>query len=382
MKDLTAGIDPRRAAVIAAAGEVRAEWALLTDPGSVAYGAGHAAGIETGPSPFDGGPTAALIAPDGTLRITCNELEAAGAEAAGAEVFSYEALGYADQRPLPVKYAEALGRMLDAAEVSGTVAVQAASCPAAAMSELGGRTRLAWLDESLDRRRAIKSEAEIAALRHCAAVTAAGHAAVPGALRAGRTELETWAEVRLAMEAEAGARLPVAGDFVTGRARTAAIGGPPGPRRLERGDPVIADLAPRVGGYWGDSATTTWIGAPSRKMERMHTTVLEAWNMVLETLRPGVTCAAFDAPVRAHLRAPGYANDIHMGHGIGTSVHEWPRLVPGNDAVIQPGMVLMVEPGAYHPEVGGVRVEQMFLITGTGYEILSPFEISRELVIV
>ena len=377
MKDFAAELAPRRAAVIDAARAVGADWALLTDPGSLAYGAGHVVGIEIGPSPFDGGPTAALISSDGEVRIVCNELEAGVAEAAGAEVYAYESLGHRDQRPLPRKYAESFGRMLDAARLSGTVAIQAASCPAAAMSELGGRARIAWFDEELGRRRAVKSSGEVEALRRCAVVTAAGHAAVPGALRAGRTELEAFAEVRLAMEAEVGARLPVAGDFVSGRARTAAIGGAPGSRELEHGDAVIADLAPRIEGYWGDSAGTTWLGAPSREMAAMHRTVIEAWEMVLETLRPGMTCNAFDAPIRSHLTATGYANDIHLGHGIGTSVHEWPRLVPGNDATIEPGMVLMVEPGAYHPDIGGVRVEQMFLITDTGHRILSPFDVPR-----
>ena len=108
----------------------------------------------------------------------------------------------------------------------------------------------------------------------------------------------------------------------------------------------------------------------------MYAVVHEAWMHVLATLRPGLTCGAFDADVRGVIEGAGYANPVHLGHGIGTSVHEWPRLVPGQGAAIEPGMVLMVEPGAYHPEVGGVRLEQMFLVTATGHEILSPFEIA------
>ena len=66
-------------------------------------------------------------------------------------------------------------------------------------------------------------------------------------------------------------------------------------------------------------------------------------------------------------------NPLHIGHGIGTSFHEWPRLTPGNDAVLEEDMVLMVEPGAYEPGVGGVRLEWMFRLTASGAEVMSPF---------
>lgn len=368
-------IDPRIVNVRAAAREVGADWALLTAPDSCAY-AGHVAGIETGPSPFDGGPTA-VLAGEGTF-VACNELEA-GLAPEGAEVFAYESLGFSDPTPLPEKYAVALGRMLDRAGVRGPVATEAASLPASAAGAIAARGEARPFDGPLARVRAIKGVAEAAALRRCAEATAAGQAAVPGALREGIPELEAWREVRLAMEMAAGTRIPVAGDFVSGRERTAAIGGPATDRVMRAGDPVIADLAPRIGGYWGDSATTTVIGEPSPALADMYRRTVDILERVRETLRPGITGHAFDAPLRAMVEAAGYANPVHMGHGIGTSIHEWPRLVPGQEAEIAPGMILMVEPGCYHPDVGGVRVEQMFLITEDGHEVLSPFDIPSEM---
>ena len=367
--------DPRIENIRAAAREVGADWALLTAPDSCAY-AGHVAGIETGPSPFDGGPTAVLVGEG--MFVTCNELEAALAPK-GAEVFAYESLGFSDLTPLPGKYAAALARMLGRAGVRGTVAIEAATCPAAAAGLIAERGEARAFDGPLARARAIKGAAEVAALRRCAEATAAGHAAVPGALRDGVAELRAWREVRLAMEMAAGTRIPVAGDFVSGRERTAAIGGPATDRMMRVGDPVIADLAPRIDGYWGDSATTTVIGEPSAALAEMYRRTVEIMDRVRETLRPGITGHDFDAPLRTMVAAAGYANPVHMGHGIGTSVHEWPRLVPGQEAVLAPGMVLMVEPGCYHPEVGGVRVEQMFLMTEDGHEVLSPFDIPAEM---
>ena len=366
---------PHIARIRAAAREVGADWALLTSPDGCAY-AGHVAGIETGPSPFDGGPTAVLVGEG--LFVTCNELEAALAPE-GAEVFAYESLGFADLTPLPEKHAATLGRMLDRAGVRGPVAIEAASLTAAAAELIAGRGGPRAFDGPLARARAIKGPAEVEALRRCAEATAAGQAAVPGAVADGVAELESWREVRLAMEMAAGTRIPVAGDFVSGRERTAAIGGPATDRVMHTGDPVIADLAPRIAGYWGDSATTTVIDEPSSELAEMYRRTVEIMDRVRETLRPGITGHAFDVPLRAMVGAAGYANPVHMGHGIGTSVHEWPRLVPGQKAIIEPGMVLMVEPGCYHPEIGGVRVEQMFLITEGGHEVLSPFDIPHEM---
>lgn len=376
-------MDARTQNVVAAARETGAGWTLLTAPDSVAYGTRHVVGIETGPSPFDGGPTAALIGPEGQISIACNELETASANASDATaVYSYESLGFSDLRPLPEKHLETIRAMISESGVTGIVAIEAGSCPAAITSqlnELGGTT---WIDQPLTRYRAVKTDTEIAMLTACAELTAAGQAAFPNAVVEGETELSAWREIRQSMESAVGTRIPVAGDFVSGRDRTAAIGGPPTNRRFESGDPIISDLAPRHNGYWGDSCTTACLRKSSEKLDEMYAVTYRAYELVRETLRPGISAAEFDAPIRKLIHDAGYANTIHMGHGIGTSVHEWPRLVPGENAKLLPGMVLMVEPGTYHPEIGGVRLEQMFLLTENGHKVLSPFEIESRMPII
>jgi Xaa-Pro dipeptidase len=102
-------------------------------------------------------------------------------------------------------------------------------------------------------------------------------------------------------------------------------------------------------------------------------TTPQRFEVVRETLRPGVTVAEFDRTVRAVFEGAGVSNPLHTGHGVGTGVHEWPRLVPDLDVALEEGMVLMIEPGAYDPEVGGVRLEWMYLVTATGNEVLSGF---------
>jgi Xaa-Pro aminopeptidase len=239
---------------------------------------------------------------------------------------------------------------------------------------LGEAVPIVPIDRALARARAVKTEAEVAALRRSAEVTAVGHRAAAAAVRPGRSELAVFADIRLAMETEAGERLPLTGDLLTGVARTAGVMGWPGTRTIEPGDPVICDLAPRVAGYWGDSCNTLVAGDPTADFLKLWKVSKRAIEVAGETLRPGITAADLDAAVRAVIESAGLENPLHIGHGIGTSSHEWPRIVPGNPAVIEPGMVLMIEPGAYDPRFGGVRLEWMFLVTDTGAEVLSPFE--------
>jgi Xaa-Pro aminopeptidase len=368
--------DPRADRVAAAARACGADWAILTSVDGVAYAAGHVPMIEAGPSPFAGGPSTAVVsAQDGAVAVLCNELERPAAEAGWATVVrTYESIGYREPAPLEDKQAACARALLRELGVGGTVAVQAGTFPVHLHEALGDEARTVPIDRALERARAVKTDAEVAALRRSAEVTAVGHRAALEAVRSGRSELAAFADIRLAMESHAGERLPVTGDLLTGVARTAGVMGWPGTRTIEAGDPVICDLAPRVAGYWGDSCNTLVVGEPSPGFRRLWETSKEALDVAGERLRPGITAGALDAAVRGVIDAAGLVNPLHIGHGIGTSSHEWPRIVPGNPAVIEPGMVLMIEPGAYDPRIGGVRLEWMFLVTDTGAEVLSPFE--------
>jgi Xaa-Pro dipeptidase len=83
--------------------------------------------------------------------------------------------------------------------------------------------------------------------------------------------------------------------------------------------------------------------------------------------------------VLAVIKEAGLSDPIHIGHGIGVTSFEHPRLVPGAPQELRPGMVLMVEPGAYDAQIGGVRLEWMFLVTEDGNEILSPYDVPQDL---
>jgi Xaa-Pro dipeptidase len=356
--------------------EAGADWAILTSPDSVCYATGHEVPIEAGPSPFAGGPSCAVIAPDGTAALVVANVEEAAARASRAAVVrAYEGFGHRRQAPVVDNFAGALRGLLGDLGVSGTIAVEPTSFPAS-IGEIAGDQAEVYvdIDPFLRRHRATKTAAELDTLRACAALTGAGQTAALQAARAGRSELEIFADIRCAMERQAGVRLPVTGDLLSGAERTAAFTGWPVERIVRDGEPVIADLAPRFRGYWGDSCNTIHLGQPPAAFMRLYRTVQRALEQGIEQLRPGITAGEFDAAVRGVVEREGLYYPHHTGHGIGTSVHEYPRLVPEETATLEAGMVLLVEPGAYEPGVGGVRLEWMFLVTPHGNEVLSPFE--------
>jgi Xaa-Pro aminopeptidase len=213
--------------------------------------------------------------------------------------------------------------------------------------------------------RAVKDADEIALLRAALRAADAGQRRLREAAIAGATEIEVFGAVRQAIEREAGARTPLLADLVSGE-RTAGMGGAPSPRTLAAGDLVLCDLAPRVGGVWADSCATVTVGGePTSEQRRAHARVLEAMRRAVDVAGPGVRAADLDAAVRGDL---GYGH--HTGHGIGAAYYEEPRIVPGSQTVLAPGMVVAIEPGHYL-ERFGMRLEHVLLVTGDGVEDLS-----------
>jgi Xaa-Pro aminopeptidase len=347
----------------------------MTAPDTVWYASGHEVPYETGPSPFAGGPTTAFVAPDGICHLLLPNNEPYTGRLPAERVTTYE--GFSAERPLPgaAGYLEAARRLARELGLGDTAAVETASFPAALAEALGLRSTRP-IDAALTRAQMVKLPEEVDALRRASAAADAGQRAVRALARPGISELELFAEVRCAIESAAGGRCCLAGELSAGRVRTNACFDWPRGYVLAAGDPVIADLAPRVGGYWADGASTVVVGGePEPALARLIAGTTAGIERAREELRPGITAAAFDAEVRAAVIAGGgtaYAH--HSGHSIGTSVHQNPRLVPGDETVLEPGMVLMVEPSSYRDGVGGARREWMFLVTERGNEVISAFD--------
>jgi Xaa-Pro aminopeptidase len=155
--------------------------------------------------------------------------------------------------------------------------------------------------------------------------------------------------------------------------RSAMPHGTASARKLRPGELVTLDFGAVVGGYHSDLTRTLALGEVSRELRDIYDAVLEAQQAALEAVRPGRTGQGLDAIARQVLSERGYGEYFAhgLGHGVGLAVHEGPRLSKISEDVLEAGMVLTIEPGVYIPGVGGCRIEDLVLVTETGYEVLS-----------
>jgi Xaa-Pro aminopeptidase len=150
-----------------------------------------------------------------------------------------------------------------------------------------------------------------------------------------------------------------------------------GDRVLQAADVVVLDFGGVLDGYCCDLTRTVSVGSPTDQSVRVHAAVLEAQRAAIASVRPGITTSAVDAAARTVLEGHGLGSAFGhgTGHGLGLDVHEEPRLTrPRPDVTPTPlaaGMVFTVEPGAYLPGWGGVRIEDDVLVTENGCELLT-----------
>lgn len=339
---------------------------------TVTWLTGLATDIDYGPSPFTVSPLV-LLDPDGGVLVVTSEDEAGGA-AEGVEVRTFPGFAIEDvDRP-----AAATRLALEAVGSASALSVDLASLPGSVAVELVRRgVELVDVGPALRAARAVKDPDEIEALRAAIRLADAGQAAAREAFASGRSELDVYAAAGAAIESAAAGRVPLLADVVTGE-RTAEVGGPPSGRAIEDGDLLLVDLVPRLGGYWGDSCATISLGEPPADVARAHRAAMEALRRGIELLRPGVRAGEVDEVVRQAIADAGGSYPHHSGHGLGTAFHEAPRIVPGNDLVLEAGMVVALEPGVY-TDAWGLRTEHVTLVTDGEPEVLSRHDLSLQL---
>ncbi|MGD2175144.1 MAG: Xaa-Pro peptidase family protein, partial [Candidatus Brocadiaceae bacterium] len=223
-----------------------------------------------------------------------------------------------------------------------------------------------------ERMRRRKDAEEVAAIRKALGTAQAAFSAVLPELRAGRTE--TWVAARLEYEMRLrGAEGAAFETICAADGRASVPHARTGDGRLTPGGVALVDWGSRVGGYCCDLTRVVCVDRIPKELHPLVEVVLEAQAAVFETLRPGNTCGEADAAGRAVIARAGYGHRFGhgIGHGVGLMVHEGPRLGPGSETVLLPGMFFTVEPGVYVPGQAGVRIEEMVLITPNGHEVLT-----------
>lgn len=230
------------------------------------------------------------------------------------------------------------------------------------------------LDEQLNKMRNIKSEEELVKMRKAAAL--ADYAVEVGCkeIAEGKSELEILMAIEFEMKKK-GAEKMAFDTMVLSGPKTASPHGTPGERKIQKGDFILFDLGVVYEGYCSDITRTVAFGEPSEKQREIYETVKKAEQTAIDMIRPGVKARDLDKAARDVITEAGYGEYFthRLGHGLGISVHEFPSVTGTNEMELEEGMVFTVEPGIYHPEITGVRIEDDVVVTSDGVEVLTKF---------
>jgi len=220
--------------------------------------------------------------------------------------------------------------------------------------------------------RAVKEPGEVAAIRAAAALVDEIYAWLLERGLVGRTERE----VALALEQEMrvrGASGPSFDSIVAAAENGALPHATPRDVLIPEGTLVTLDIGARLDGYCSD-CTRTWATGPlPDDLAAIYETVLRAQETALDAVRPGPEGREVDAIARDIISAAGHGDHFGhgLGHGVGMDIHEAPRLARTAEARLAAGNVVTVEPGIYVPGRGGVRIEDLVVVTEDGRDVLS-----------
>jgi Xaa-Pro aminopeptidase len=261
-------------------------------------------------------------------------------------------------------------------ELKGRVGFEAEHLPYAALERLRELSPAEWVPTKgvVERLRLKKTPEEVQRIRKAQALAEEALAHALTLLRPGVEEREVALEIEFFLRRR-GAEGVAFPPIVASGARGALPHAGASEKRLTAGELITLDLGAKVAGYHSDMTRTFALGKPSPEMRRVYQAVLAALEAALENLKPGRTGKEVDALARETLKRHGLDRHfVHsLGHGVGLAVHEGPSLSPYTEEVLEPGMVVTVEPGVYLPGVGGVRIEELVLLTEEGIELLSRF---------
>ena len=215
--------------------------------------------------------------------------------------------------------------------------------------------------------RLIKTDEEISIIKAACRIADEAYEHIVTYIKPGMTEIEVSNELEFFMR-KRGATSSSFDIIVASGVRSALPHGVATDKVIEVGDFVTLDFGALYNGYISDTTRTVAIGEPSEQLKEIYQVVLDAELLALEKVKPGMTGREADAIARDYIVSKGYGEAFghSLGHGIGLEVHEGPGLSFRSDIVLEPGMVITIEPGIYLPNIGGVRIEDDALVTENG----------------
>jgi Xaa-Pro aminopeptidase len=271
---------------------------------------------------------------------------------------------------------EAAGRLIGEVKAAaiGFESDHTTVATAAEMRKLAGK-RTAWKPTSglIMGQRMIKDAEELRIIRDAVNLGAAVYEHALQSIRAGVRESEIAGELEFAAR-RAGADGMAFDTIVAAGKRSALPHGRASGQPIPRHGFVVIDSGVVQHGYCSDMTRTVHVGRGSREERRWYDAVLEAQMAGIAAVKPGTTAGEVDHAARHVLRRAKLDRFFthSTGHGVGLEIHEPPRLGKAQEEQLRPGMVITIEPGVYVPDKGGIRIEDMVVVTETGCQVLTP----------
>jgi Xaa-Pro aminopeptidase len=229
--------------------------------------------------------------------------------------------------------------------------------------------------------RAVKDEEEIGRIKRAIEIASKSLRENAWRVAPGNQEREVALELEFSMRRN-GADNIAFDTIVASGARSALPHGKASEKRIGEGEFVVIDFGARYRGYYSDETCTFFCGKPNRRQKEVYQIVKDAHDKTISSVRPRMKAVELDAVARDWIRNAGYGDYFGhgTGHGVGLEVHENPVIGPESEDVLVEGMVFTIEPGIYIPGWGGVRIEDMVVVTGSGCEVLTG--LSKEVTVI
>jgi Xaa-Pro aminopeptidase len=233
--------------------------------------------------------------------------------------------------------------------------------------------RLREAPRLIEQARMVKDREELEKLRAAVLLGASLFDVALKTIRPGVKEIEVAAEMEYAAR-RAGAEAMSFETIIASGQRSALPHGRASEAAIPAQGFVVCDFGVILAGYCSDMTRTVHVGQPSGEARRVYQAVWDAQEAAVAAVEPGVVVSKVDAAGRKLLQKNNLAKFFShsTGHGVGLEIHEPPRIAAAQSDSLTPGMVITIEPGVYIAGMGGVRIEDMVVVTEGGCEVLTP----------
>ncbi|CDF58221.1 M24 family metallopeptidase [Thermobrachium celere] len=228
------------------------------------------------------------------------------------------------------------------------------------------------LEQTIEKIRMIKDDEEIKLIETAASIADKAFEHILKFIKPGISEREVALEIEFFMK-KMGASALSFPTIVASGTRSSLPHGTASDKIIQEGEFITLDFGCVYKGYCSDMTRTIVLGKANEKQKEIYNIVLEANEAALKAVRPGISCVELDKIARDIIVEKGYGDRFGhgLGHGVGREVHELPFVNARSKFNLEPGMIITDEPGIYIPGFGGVRIEELVLVTEDGYRVLS-----------